>query len=209
MVEVYFYMPADRAENVTECGMKLSEWYDREINIDGAYRKCISTLLNPRDDIAAYKSQNCRCIKLEVNSKYCYVADGFLYRMCANRPEIMKMYEESIVPVEEYRFGKYRMPECLVTCTVVGNSISLLDRRRDTPILFSSSEELYFNNVVEGFREEHDDFNDAILFYLLNALADAGSVKKVVDEKTCMAIFVEEKCGRVFTVKVPDIAGYH
>lgn len=208
MAEVYFYVSADKAEVTVECGMKLSEWYDREVIIDGENKKCIATLLNPRDDISAYKSHNFRCVKLEVNPKYCFVADGYLYRMGLSSQQSMKMYEESVTPVEDYRFGKYRMPECLVTCTVVGDSISLLEKKLDSPILFNSSEELYFNNLLEGFREGHDDFNDTSMYYLLNALAATGRARKIEDLQSGLAVFVQEKPDRVYTINIPNLERY-
>lgn len=208
MAEVYFYVPAEKAEVAAECGMKLSEWHDREVNISGENKKCISAFLNPRDDIAAYKSQNCRCVKLDVNPKYCYIADGYLYRLGRNKPEVMRMYEESIMPVEDYKFGKYRKPECLIACTIIGDSISLLEKKLDSPILFSNSEELYFNNLLEGFREMHDDFNDASMYFLLSALVDVGLVKKIEDAQSGMAIFVQEQSGRVYTINIPDLGKY-
>lgn len=208
MVEVYFYVPAERAEEIAACGIKLSEWHNRVVNIDGEPRKCIAALLNPRDDIAAYRSSGFRCIKLEVNPKYCYIAEGFYYRLDIQKPEIMEMYEKSVIPVGEYIFGKYRMPECLLLSTIIGDSINVLDGKFDSLILFNNSEDLYFSNVLERLREEHEDFNDAALYYLLDAAAKAGAFDKTEDLQRLMAVFKGRYSNEIYTVKIPDISRY-
>lgn len=209
MVEVYFYVPAERAEEIAACGIKLSEWHNRVVNIGGEPKKrCIAALLNPRDDIAAYKSPEFRCIKLEVNPKYCYIAEGFYYRLDIEKPEIKELYEKSVIPVGEYIFGKYRMPECLILSTVIGDSINVLDGKFDSLILFNNSEDLYFSNVLERMKEEHEDFNDATLYYLLDASAAAGDFDKIEDAERSMAVFKGRSCSAVYALKIPDISKY-
>lgn len=208
MVEVYFYVPVASAENIAACGLKLSEWYNREVNIGGEYRKCIAALLNPRDDIAAYRSADYRCIKLEVNPKYCYIAEGFFYHMGMEKPEIREMYENSAIPAAEYVFGKYRMPECLVLTTVIGDSINVLDGKFDSLILFNNSEDLYFNNILERLKDEHKDFNDAILYYLMNAAAETGALRKIEDPERAMSVFAGGQGNEIYTVRIPDIKKY-
>ena len=107
VAEVYFYIPAGRAGDAVDCGIKLSEWFSREINIDGDRRKCITALLNPRDEYEKYTSVEYKCLKLEIPPKYCYVADRSLYEAgCKNRAA-MKLYEESVIPILSYKFGEY------------------------------------------------------------------------------------------------------
>jgi hypothetical protein len=64
MVEVYYYIPVEEAENAVECGLKLSRWFEKEVMLNGESKKCISTLLNPRDDLNKFKSAEMNCIKL-------------------------------------------------------------------------------------------------------------------------------------------------
>lgn len=208
LVEVYFYLPSDKAGEIVECGLKLSDWYSREVRIDGDVKKCLSALLNPKDDIEKYKSSEYKCVKLELSPNYCFAADKYLYLAGQNSPEIMEMYEKSVIPVKEYIFGSYRLPECLVTSTVIAGHISVLDKRLDSPVLFDNSEDLYINNILEAYKEEHDDFNDCLLYNFYSKLAEAGKVDKIEDVEKRIAVFIEKSSGKAVTVKIPDFGQY-
>lgn len=208
MVEVYFYIPVKLVQNAVECGLKLSEWYSREIMIGGERKKCISALLNPRDNYEKYISQGYKCLKLEVQSRYCFAADSLLYEAGQAFPEVMEMYERSIIPIEKYTFGNYRQPECLITSTVIGENINVLGRAMDTPVLYSNSQELYFNNMLEGYRDEHDDFNDTLLYHFFKRLCIEGKASCVEDPATGLAVFRDGRNSRVYTLKIPDMRGY-
>lgn len=204
MVEVYFYLPIMNVDNAVTCGIKLSDWFSKEVELDGDTKKCISALLNPRDDIDKYISHEYKCIKMEIMPKYCYVADGALYRTGLNNEDVMEMYVRSIIPIERYNFGKFRFPECLVTCTVLGDFVKVLDKRLDSPILFNNSEELYMGNIIESFKENHENFNDALLYSFFSRLADMGKIKKIEDIKNGMAIYTDTCSDAVYTINIPD-----
>lgn len=208
MVEVYFYIPADAVKNTVDCGIKLSEWYSREIYTEGEKKKCLTALLNPRDDYGKYTSPAYKCLRLEVRPKYCFVADSLLFEAGQAYPEVMEMYMRSIIPIEKYAFGSFRLPECLVTSTILGDYISIIGKGLDTPILYNNSQELYLNNMLEGFRETHDDFNDVLLYHFLKRLCSEGKVKCIEDDKRGLAIFRDDRDGRIFTVRIPDMEGY-
>lgn len=208
MAEVYFYVPAGEAGNAVECGLKLSRWYDKEVCIDGCNRKCMSALLNPRDDMAKYRSSEFQCLKLDIPSKYCFVADGCLYRVGLKSSEVMKLFERSILHLENYTFGLYRHPECLITTTVLAEQISILGRKLDSPILFDNSEDLYVNNIIEIGREEHDDFNDAMLYYFFCSLAASGKIDKIEDNENKIAVFIDRRINKAYTIKIPCLDKY-
>jgi hypothetical protein len=205
MVEVYYYIPVEEAENAVECGLKLSRWFEKEVMLNGESKKCISTLLNPRDDLNKFKSAEMNCIKLELPPNYCYVADRALYDMGISSWEFMKKYEESIVPAEKYTFGTYRMPECLVTCTIISDQISILDGHLDSPILYYNSEELYVNNIIEGYKESFRDFNDTMLYCYYSKLSELGQLTKTENVEKGLTAFIDRDTGKVFTVKTPDM----
>ncbi|MGI6667989.1 MAG: hypothetical protein ACOX4M_00570 [Acetivibrionales bacterium] len=208
MVEVYFYIPADKAENAVECGIKLSEWYSREALIDGVVKKCITALLNPRDDYEKYVSSAYRCLKLEVQPKYCYVADSLLYEAGRAYPEVMQLYRDSIVPIEKYVFGSYRLPEALITSTIIGDNISVSGRSLDTPVLYSNSQDLYLGNLLEELKEEHEDLNDTLLYFLFKKLCDEGKAECIEYGEGRLAIFSYKRDGRTYTLRIPDMNGY-
>ncbi|GAE87306.1 hypothetical protein [Acetivibrio straminisolvens] len=205
MVEVYYYIPKEEVENAVECGLKLSEYFDKEIIIENTKMKCISALLNPKDDIEKYKSESLRCVKLELPSEYCFVADRYLYEIGLNHSEVMELYFDSIMPIANYTFGLYRLPECLVTSTVIGEHISLLNKRLDSPVLFDNSEELYINNVIENLKEDYPNINDVMLYYFYCNLEKQGELERIEDEGNKAVVFLDKKAGKTFIAKKPDI----
>lgn len=208
MIDVYFYMPESEVSNAVECGLKLSRWAEREVSVDDEVKKCMTALLNPKDDMNKYRSSEYRCVKLEVPPQYCFVADKYLYLVGLKSPLAMELYLKSIVPIDKYIFGSYRLPECLVTSTVISGHIGVLDKRLDLPVLFNNSEELYINNIIETYREEHSEFSDALLYAFYCMLTDAGKLSKKEDPENGIAIFIAKSDGRHFTVKIPDLNSY-
>ena len=208
MVEVYYYVPADEVDNAVECGLKLSRWYDKEVVIAGDSKKCISVLLNPKDDMEKYKSETYRCVKLELAPDYCYVADKYLYQVGLEIPQVMDIYMRTIVPIKDYMFGAYRLPECLVTSTVIGDHISLLNKRLDSPVLFDNSEELYVNNIIETYKEQHEDFADSMLYYFYCSLVEKGKFEKFEDREGKISVFMDKRSGKAYTIKVPNMDKY-
>ncbi|NLC68428.1 MAG: hypothetical protein GX754_06515 [Clostridiaceae bacterium] len=205
MAEVYCYIPAGKVEYVVECGVKLSEWHDKEVVINGFKKKCITALLNPKDDMDKYHNKDFVCVKLEVPNNYCFVADRYLYRAGINMPGIMPMYYASIVPINDYVFGMHRLPECLVTSTVIAGQVKVMNRIIDSPVLFNNSEELYLDNIIEMNKEERADFKDAILYYFYSKLAELKKIDKIEDKKEKTAIFIDRGVGRVILIKIPGL----
>jgi hypothetical protein len=208
MVEVYFYMPVNEVGNAVECGMKLSQWFDKEVQINGQNRKCIAAFLNPKDDMDKYKSADLKCVKLQLDAKYCFVGDKFLYQVGVNIPKALELFNQSIIPIEKYIFGSYRIPECLVLSTIIAGQIEVLDKRLDSPVLFGNSEELYINNIIETYREEYDDFNDAVLYSFYCKLVDAGKMEIIEDSDKKIAVFIDKEKGKNYTIMVPDLRKY-
>lgn len=203
MVEVYFYIPAEETENAIECGLKLSKWGGRNVKINGRIKKYISTLLNPKDDIRKYKSEEFNCLKLALENDHCMVADRALYFAMLEDEHICDLYIQSIIPAENYVFGMYRIPEVLVSCTVLPDKITRLDKRRDSPVLIDHSQELYINNLFEGLREKNSNFNDTILHLLFSELCRKGNMKKISGKD--MDIFINKNNGEPYTVLKPQI----
>lgn len=208
MVEVYYYVPLNSIEDALDCGLKLSRWFDREVFIGGTYKKCIATLLNPKDDMEKYRSQDYVCVKLQLLPYNCFVADRYLYIAGRNHPEIMKEYTRTIVPVEKYIFGSCRLPECLAASTVIAEQISLLDRRIDSPVIFDNSEELYVNNIIELLKEKESDIGNTFLYLLYCKLAEIRKADKIEDTGIRIAVFTDKKEGRKYIFKIPDMNSF-
>jgi rRNA-processing protein FCF1 len=191
MAEVYYYVPAYKSDYSVECGLKLSVWHDKEVFLEGTIKKCISALLNPKDDMKKFKDDSLRCIKMELPSEYCYVADKYLFELGQSKPELMELYYKSIIPIESYIFGLYRLPECLVTTTVISGQIYIVNKAQDTPVLFNNSEELYLNNLLEINKDIYENFEDMILYCFYSRLAELGNILKIEDRTKGIAIFID------------------
>jgi hypothetical protein len=200
-------MPADKAGYAVDCGIKLSEWYSRETLIEGSNKKCIAALLNPRDEYEKYISAGYKCLKLEVESKYCYAADRSLYEAGQSYPQAMELYKNSVVPIENYTFGNYRFPEVLVTSTILGDNISMSGKMLDTPVLYENSQELYFNNLTEQLKEERGDLNDTLLYLYFKWLCESGKAECIGGCDGTYAVFRVNGEQRVYTFRVPAPGG--
>lgn len=204
MIEVYYYISVNFTKSIVESGLKLSQWHDKEVPLNGQMKKCVSALLNPKDDMHKYRSHEFICVKLKVNKTFCYAADRFLFNLSKNIPEVLDLYIKSVIPVENYIFGMYRIPECLVTTTVIGDMITLLNKRRDSPILFDNSEDLYINNLIQVNKEKTPGFSDAVLYSFYSKLAELGRVKKVESPGKNTALFIDEDKEEVYSLRIPD-----
>lgn len=208
MIEVYCYIPKEEAQNVVECGLKMSKWADREMLLNEEPQNCIAALLNPKDDSVKQKDKSQTCVKLEVAKERCYVGDRALYLMAKNHPEAAGWYQKSIIPIEAYVFGTYRIPECLVTTTVLPGHIHLQDARMDSPILFNHSEEMYTSNIVEEYKDKYDDFYDVLLYYFYCSLEACGKMQRIEDKEQGLAVFVDEETNAKSIVRIPNLWDY-
>lgn len=205
MPEVYYYVRSEDVLNITDCGLKLSISHDKEVIIEGEAKKCFSALLNPKDDIELYKSPYFSCLKLQVKSEKCYVADRFIYETAQSQD--IDLYYKTIVPIEEYMFGTYRLPECLIITTILPEEANVLDKRIDSPIIYTNSEELYINNILQELREKYSDIDDSLLYLLFDALTGMGKLEKIEDKSSTMSIFKNDT-GRIYCLKKPDISNF-
>lgn len=204
MHEIYYYVDSDRVSDIIDCGLKLSSCYDREVNIGGEKRLCFSGLLNPKDDMNSYKSGRLTCLKIQVKSGQCYVADRFIYETVSQDPKNWELYEKSIIPVEKYIFGTYRCPECLVTTTILAGEASVLDKRMDSPIIYENSENLYINYILQDFREQYEEFDDYILYNFFNKLAELNKIDKIESVDSDKTVFKSES-GRTYCFRKPEL----
>jgi len=203
VAEVYFYVPAEKAGNAADCGIKLSEWYNREVYIEGSIKKCMAALLNPRDEYDKFRSDKYRCLRIDIQPKYCYVADRFLYEAGKSSQKARELYERSVTPIENYVLGEYRFPEALVTSTVLGEHVSILGKKLDTPLLYGNSQELYFSGLTTRLREENDELDDIFLYLYFKWLSDHGKAEVIEDMAGGIAVFLLKEDNKPYTFRVP------
>ncbi len=203
MAEVYYYVKSENVANIVDCGLKLSSFYDKAVMIDGEERMCFSGLLNPKDDMDLYRSGEYTCLKIQVENEKCYVADKFIHDTVRDERLVMELYYNSIIPVNNYIFGTYRRPECLITTTILAGEAKLLDRRMDSPVIYANSEELYINNILQELRERHEETDDCLLYYFFDRLAGLSVLEKYENAETGTAVFKTGE-GRTYCVRRPD-----
>jgi len=203
MLEVYYYVKSEDVSNIIDCGLKLSTFHNKEVIIGEEKKLCFSGLINPKDDFELYKSTSFSCLKLQVKSEKCFIADRFIYETAQSQN--MELYYKTIVPIEQYMFGKYRLPECLITTTILAGEASILDKRMDSPVLYSNSEELYINNILQELREQFVETDDSLLYYFFDKLADLGKLDKIENSNTGKSVFKNES-GKTYCVKTPALS---
>lgn len=189
MLDSYIFVHKDRLDEIDGCGMKLSQWADRQVFINGEERNYISSLLNPRDNIDKYKSREYKVVRLNVDINYCFVAEGFILKEGFNSPGSLTLYTRSIIPAKEYILGMYRQPECLVAKTILSQEMTIPSKALSFPTFYESSETLYLSKLMENLSEENPQFNDMALYYYFNNLAEKGEIDKVTDENAGFVVF--------------------
>jgi hypothetical protein len=136
MSVVYYYAKKSNTLNYLKYGLRLSKNFDKEVNLNGYSKPCFSALLNPKDDISKFDSEEYDCLKLEMNNDYCKVIDtSFL---------IENAKSVSYIDLDKYIFGTFKNPEVLITTSIVPEKISLLNKVIDIPVLFDNSRDLFY-----------------------------------------------------------------
>lgn len=209
MAVVYFYIPAEKLEDVLDCGLKLSEWMSRKQDVPGSVnaRPCISALLHPMDDIR-YRDPSYKCVRLDIPAEYCTVADSDLYQLSLLDPDIKKTYIKTMVPLQSYTFGSFRKPECLVFTTVLSDLISLHGKGLGEPILYESSEALYVNNLLGQYSDRYEDIHRVLLYSFLTLQKQNGYIEGFQSEEKGLAVFYDRDMNHHITVPIPDLGKY-
>jgi len=200
-MDVFFYIDKKDRERVLECGLRLAEWAERKIFLSGIQQPCIRALLNPLDDKDRFEDDNYLPMKIRVNPKATLVAEGIFYDDALFEHGINDLYNNSIIPLEQYVFGTYRKPECLLSGTVGNRFFNVMDKLIDVPVLYASSEELYVEMQIEHGKELYDNFEERLLYRYYSYLASKELYKEYITVDGEYAIFENEGSKHIVTVK--------
>lgn len=206
MAGLYFYVPRVKIKDIVDCGLKLSEWYDRDILLPGQRERTrvIRMLMNPRDDVRRMKDPNYQCLRLEVDLDYCTVGEATLYQMGLKEPFLMERYIKGLIPFKSYRFGTFRNPEVLVMTSVLPESIEVMGRAMDIPILYENSTTLYLNNIIERHEETYKDSGNHLLYAHYIRLESQGRVKRYEDKEQGYVIFFDKEGSEYIVLQIPE-----
>ena len=161
----YFYINRNDAEEAAECGLKLSNYGDSILADKNHPIKAIRALLSPKDDMVKYNDESFACLKLDIpNGKLLVAEESYL------ETGNMEWFNESVVHAENYMYGDYRKPCFLLTFTVLNEYIGILDKKRDVPVLYDNSEELYIHKVKTEFEYKDNGFYDKAIYGYLDVM---------------------------------------
>ncbi|MBE7064364.1 MAG: hypothetical protein E7384_00895 [Ruminococcaceae bacterium] len=160
-MKVFFSVQEEAVEDICECGLKVSEYKNRTVSVNGNLTSFIAAKLNPND---LEKADGCMIIRFIPDDSHCFIAEGAFYDehiLCVQSGGDdfwLKKYEDTIVPVSQYKLGQYRNPDYLIGRTLFAEQIEIFDIRKGEPILYSNSEELYIGKSVRTAEEMREDF---------------------------------------------------
>lgn len=205
MADLYFFVSREKVEDIVDCGLKLSEWYDREIIIPGINekKKVLKALLNPRDDTEMIKDTDYQCLRLQVELDYCWVADASLYKMSQEDLRTMELYYKNIIPLKDYCFGTFRNPEVLVTKSVLPEFIKVAGEVLDIPLLYENSEKLYLVNLREKYEEFYNDSGNHLLYAFFTYLEYKGKVTRYEDKEQKNVVFFYTDSKEYTVLRIP------
>ena len=81
MATIYFYVNSSKLNETLRYGIKLSQNFLYNIPIKGVEKKCMVGLLNPKDEIHKFQSEEYVCLKLNLYPEQCYIINEDKYRI--------------------------------------------------------------------------------------------------------------------------------
>lgn len=143
---IYYYTKNENLPIYLKYGIRLSKNYDEEFNINGYKKPFFIGLLNPKDDIAKYTSNDYTCLKLDVLNNHCKVIN---YSLQLNINEVTPY-----ISLDEYKFGTFKNPCVLIDTSIISDKISIYNKIMDIPLLYDNSEEFYYELQNQKLMDE-------------------------------------------------------
>lgn len=146
MATIYFYVKSSKLNETLRYGIKLSENFSHKLPIKGIEKKCMVGLLNPKDDINKYQSDDFICLKLNLYPEQCYIINEVSL--------VIPPKDYEIVHLKDYKYGDFESPRVLFTCSILPEEITLLNKTIDEPLLFDNSKDLYYQIKIAKMMDE-------------------------------------------------------
>lgn len=189
-MKVYCFIPADEAEEIIECGLKLSSRITKSVNLYGVQIPCFEAYLHPNDGKGCKEDDI--LVKITVPEGRAYISDNSLLG------ELDELYNKSIIPADKYKLGTYRKPCCLISCTVLPDMIEKYNPDLDEPILYQSSEQLYRDSLFYKTDDLVQSFKDVALNAYYNMKATSGEYTIQFNDE--YAAFTDSATGDVIAI---------
>ncbi len=207
MAGVYYQVKTEVLADAVQCGLKLSEHADREIFLPGEAmpRRFMTAWLHPEDLPLREPSDSGHCLRLEIDPSRCYVGDAHLYRMGLLQSELKQRYLETLVPLKAYRFGGFRLPECLVGTSVLDSQIAVMGAAMDAPVLYKDSATLYLQTRMAEYEEICGDGGNALLYAWCTQQETIGTMRRHRDKEGKTEVFLSNRTGSTLVLEVPPL----
>lgn len=189
-MKFYCYIPADKSDEVIECGLKLGDCITKNVTRNGSGMLCFEAYLHPND--ADKNNENDVLVKISAPEGHSYIADNSL------QGKLGELYEKSIIPVSQYKLGKYRKPCCLISCTILPDMIERYNADMDEPLLYQSSEQLYRDSLFYKTDDLAKSFKDVALNAYYNMKAASGEYTVQFNDE--YAAFTDDAAGEIIAI---------
>lgn len=200
MAEIYKHVLKEEAQDIIHCGLKLSQYGLITIQTGDSMTRFIPAFFNPKDEVCYYGKDEYTCLRITIPNNYCKVGNQFL--RSETNSVLNDLFIKSIIPIQEYRFGSYRNPVCLISRTVQDGEIALAGKHLDYPIIVDDPEELYLHNIISDKTAKNGDWLDAVLYSYYCDLADKGHMVKIESYESGVSVFIN-KNRQIITLKIP------
>ena len=111
MATIYFYVKSSKLNETLRYGIKLSQNFSHKIPIKGVEKKCMVGLLNPKDDMDKYNSDDYICLKLNLYAEQCYILNEVSL--------VIPPKEYEIINIQDYKYGDLESPIVIFSCSIL------------------------------------------------------------------------------------------
>lgn len=146
------------------------------VEIDGTIRQYVKVYLSPRD-CPMYGCDGWVVVAVDVVLDSCYIAEGAFYSNNATAPDSLpELFQNSVIPISEYRLGQYFRPVCLVPGTS-----PTLEYLNETPgkqsSLYAKAETIYVDRILDELLDNEYISKAELLELAYKHLAQTGKAK--------------------------------
>lgn len=191
-MKAYYFVPADQADEIMECGLEISRgdyFVSKFMQNSG---RCFAARLHPGDYAPEAFTSDKMCLKIDLTQVRSFIAEDAFWETDMPEENKKQWFEASFLPTEEYRLGTYRKPLCLIVNTILPQAMERYDTVMDEALLYESSQELYLSGLMRQ-AEEDPDFRELALGVYLDSQAAKGKMQAFVQEKSCVYFDTQSK----------------
>lgn len=191
-MKAYYFVPASEAEEITECGLEIGrgEYFVPKFVWNGG--KCFAARLHPGDYAPEEFSPERKCLKIDLSRVRAFIAEEAILYTDIPEEKKRQWFEESILPVDEYKLGTYRKPLCLITNTILPQAMEVYDSLIDEALLYENSEELYLGRLLSQ-AEDNPEFRELALRAYMDSEAAKGKMQAFIQKDYCVYLDIQSR----------------